>query len=291
MRNVSETNSRATNILARMLLRGQPIIVNVRATCRLLVLVACCVPQIALTATPIIRMGGQLAPPDVSRPLSQDEKSLSSIPLAGSWVLPAPTNAERMIQKSLSRAANPPAGFGRSLNMFGLDGRVTVPSGVDTVRLEVVSTSAESLRVGLYLGDNAAYNVTAFAPGASNSVVTIDVAANEHAQRHILWTGITRDQMQDVVVRRLSSDGKSWTIEVERVSHIDNSPFVRPKNIGFGTSAYCQHDIACAIAAAPPAMQSSLSTTTNAVALIATTNAMGSTSLCTGTLLTKRSVV
>jgi hypothetical protein len=102
-----------------------------------------------------------------------------------------------------------------------------------------------------------------------------------------LWTAMTEGEEQEIVVERLSTESSPWSVDIAKVSHIEAAVTATTlaQAVGYGTSQPCQVDIVCVIQSAPSQLKPSVSVAAEAVAVIATTDATGSTGYCTGTLL------
>lgn len=242
-----------------------------------------------LGASPVTEMLPRDAPVGSARPAA---KSFDSVIAAAHRVqlvpFPAPTAAE-LFERSAKRGPDREwLSFGREPMALGLDGRVTVPSGVTLVRIDVTSRTAMHLRSAWRFEDDAAYEVTVFSGGALTMPLTNRSGTSMNGDRRLIWSAITQGERQEVLIERMGPASGSWHVALERVSHFDtdwsNDPHAfRPK--GLGDSASCQSDIACLIDVLSPADGAVVLGASRGVAIMLLTKANGATSFCTGTLL------
>jgi len=205
--------------------------------------------------------------------------------------LPAVKTEERFLAKGASFDGRDAMSFGRTPGKFGIDGRVALPSGANSVRVRVNSIGALHLRTAWRFEDDSQYEVTILDGNGSAPPLTNRSEAMGGGDSRVIWSAISLGATQEVLITR---DGplQPWGISLERVAHFDQSVAAISAGVSlpklFGDSAPCQRDIACVLDAADtvdPGLRPAMLNMTRAVALMITTTSTGSSFSCTGTLL------
>ncbi len=234
----------------------------------------------------VVRMPSRDAPEQKSgRPqFEADVSKYDTGPVLRNVSLPAPSVAE--LAKAKLRQGSEDVAFGRQF--AGGAVHIVVPAGVTQIRVNVTSLTAKGLRVALSLSDQAQYEIAAWAPGDRSAVLM--TSPQSRAVGVPLWTAFTTGPTQDIAINRNLNDGKAWSIDLVELSHftadaLGNRTGSDLKIYGEGTSAPCQVDLACVLAAATPTGQQTILAASRGVVLLILTYTDGSSVTCTGTLL------
>jgi hypothetical protein len=247
--------------------------------------VACCA---AFADGATIRMDARAAPTEEEYPRLQPPPPvwLSTLPVAQTIQLSAPSVSEVANRAAAITGRNPSVAFGRGTNIT--TAKVASSPGQSAIKVLVTSGGAIHLRVAVTFDDVAQYRVTAYAPGDETRAVSLyRITASDSEPLQTVWTPITDGEAQVVVVERLGELADTWSIGVPLVSHFDR-PLYRTMSAGpenFRDSAPCQVDLACVYQVAPTVMQSGIVQANFAVALMSFTKSDGLSYYCTGTLL------
>ena len=237
-------------------------------------------------ASPIVGMGPRAAPTvnDLGRSKSAPVSEVRAAPLIAHMQLPAPS-AHEAAAGMITGEPNAPIGFGRRPAEMGFHDRVTVPDGMQSVRIRVTSGGAVHLRIGLALADDASYDVYAYHPGAEASAVPSKRGISGGVDVGLFWTPVTEGDTQELLITRDSTNTGAWEIRVAIVSHIEAALLAPESPLVPKAAASCQVDISCLFTAAPAAMANGLTLAVRSVARMTYTKSNGGSYLCTGTLL------
>jgi hypothetical protein len=265
---------------------------------------------VALAFPPVLMMESREAPTAAERPTMKafSATEIAAMPLIVLPDLPAPVGAE-LLQRDAMLASQPGSvSFGRVPMQLGVDGRIDVPAGTQTVRVALSSLTALHLRSAWRFADDADYTVTVFAAGDPTQPLENRSGNSMNGDRRLIWSAITTGDRQEVLISQLTPTNAPWAVSLERVAHFDQpipsqhqgimAKLMRVPSTGAanlrnlavlppppGQSAYCQEDIACALVGLSPADQSVVLSASRGVALVVLTLADGSGATCTGTLL------
>jgi len=224
-------------------------------------------------------MNGKDVPATNRNDLHLTVDTFAALPIAGELTLGPPTTLE-LFRFGAKKSSASDIGFGRWPDSPSI---VEVPVEQGQVHLKVTSSGAQHLRAGITLTAGADYSIYVWAPG---DLETINLDVN-HSASGLVWTPVTSGPIQEIVVVRRTAAETPWHVSIASVSHIEAGlgtvSTIEPKS--FGDSAFCQVDIACLLPALNGNEQTILLTASRAVALMITTDGLGSTYTCTGTLL------
>lgn len=256
-----------------------------RAALPWLLAVTIVIPLLSFAEGPRIQMGSRdWAGLGLRGEASAEATAFRDAPTMHVLTLPAPS-ARELFRRKLVRVANSDSlSFGRDPLELGVDGRLELPSGLQSVVLSVTSPGAAHLRTAWRFADDVRYRVTVL--GAGNVPLTNHSGESMNNDPRLVWSAVTSGESQRVLITRDTIATGPWVVSLERVAHFDKE-FATSTNFlkGLGDSAYCQQDIACALNGLDAGGQAVVLGASRGVAFMLLTYADGSAATCTGTLL------
>lgn len=189
-------------------------------------------------------------------------------------------------------ASSPPSdkvsmSVGRSPSDYGVSDKFDVPAGRSSFTLEVTSNGAAHLRLGLEFARSGSYRVTTWSPESREQRASVDFVHGVSSS-DIDWSALVDGATAILQIDRIDGATEPWGFRVTKIAHFLNNIGSQPTGIkprAFGDAAYCQIDAVCALDAAPLSIRDSALIASRSVAMLMTTDSIGNTYFCTGTLL------